>query len=135
MVPADNIHVNYVHGLIPHELCAHVAEAACVAVCCLETKYTVGLTTVVEALGLGIPLICSRNTTMPFDMERDGIGISVEYGDVDGWQRAIEYMLTHNDEMVAMSRNARSLAYSKYNDRLLARQIASLIKSIVQTSK
>lgn len=127
MVPAPNIHVNFVHGLIPHELCAHVAQAACVAVCCIKSRYTVGLTTVVEALGLGLPLICSRNTTMPFDMERDGIGIAVEYGDVEGWRKAIGYVNTHPEEAADMGRQARLLAETRYNDRLCARHIATLL--------
>ena len=133
MHTAPNIRTNFVTGLIYHSLCSHVATSACVAVCCMPTKYTVGLTTVVEALGLGLPLICSRNVTMPFDMERDGIGISVDYGDTEGWQRAIEHITSHPDEAAEMGRNARLLAEERYNDRLCAQLAATLLRQVVKT--
>ena len=50
--PSANVHINFIKGLIPNELAQKVWAAKCVVICCQETNYTVGLTTLVEALAL-----------------------------------------------------------------------------------
>ena len=129
-----NVHLRFVERLIPYELSLVVARAGCVAVCCMETKYTVGLTTVVEALAMGLPVICSRNPQIPVDFEREGCGISVPYGDVEGWERAIGYMLAHPDEARAMGRRGRRLAESTFNDSRCAAEAADAIWAAVAES-
>lgn len=74
--PAKNIDVVKICGLLPYEIACEVAKADCVAICCYRTRYTAGLTTVVEALALGLPIICSRNPQIPVDFDREGCGIS-----------------------------------------------------------
>ncbi len=125
----SNIHVHYTDGsLIPFELAKEVNRADCVVICSRATNYTVGLTTLVEAMALGLPMICSRNPQMPFDVETEGCGISVDYGDVDGWTKAIEYMASHPDEAQRMGRKARQMAEEVYNNRNCAREVAEVIK-------
>ena len=124
----DNVRINYVSGLIPYELSKCVNRAACVVVCCYETNYTAGLTTVVEAMALGLPVICSRNPQMPMQPERDGFGLSVDYGDVKGWRRAIEWVWAHPAEAAAMGRRARRLAEEVYNDRNCAADVARALR-------
>lgn len=126
----NNIRVHYVEGLIPYELSLIVNRAACVVICCEETKYTVGLTTIVEALGLGLPIVCSRNPQFPFDVESEGCGISVPYYDAEGWQRAITYITEHPDEAALMGRRAREIAETRYNNRICAREVADVLNSL-----
>ena len=125
-----NVRITYVRGLIPYELSKIVNRAACVVVCCYETNYTAGLTTVVEAMALGLPVICSRNPNMPMSPERDGFGISVDYGDVDGWRRAIEWVAAHPAEAKAMGERARRLAETTYNDRNCALDVAAALREV-----
>lgn len=127
----SNIKVEYVHGLKPYELSQCVNRAACVVVCCYATNYTAGLTTVVEAMALGLPVICSRNPQMPMDPERDGFGLSVDYGDVEGWKRAIEYITNHPDEAAEMGRKARELAETTYNEDTCAMDVANVLDRVV----
>lgn len=127
--PADNIDVQKICGLLPYEIACDVAKADCVVICCHPTRYTAGLTTVVEALALGLPIICSRNPQIPVDFDREACGISVAYGDVAGWQRAIEFMATHPDEARAMGQRGRQLAETMFNDVKCAREVAAVIKS------
>ncbi len=124
-----NVHVHFIVGLIPNKLSELVNKAACVVICCEETKYTVGLTTVVEALALGLPIICSRNPQIPIDFEKEKCGISVPYYDTDGWIRAIKYINTHPAEAREMGHNGRKLAEKLYNDRQCARDVASVLLS------
>ena len=126
--PADNIDVVKICGLLPYEIAREVAKADCVVICCHRTRYTAGLTTVVEALALGLPIICSRNPQIPVDFDRLGCGISVEYGDVEGWQRAVEYIATHPDEVRLMGERGRALAEQMFNDECCAKEVAEWIK-------
>lgn len=126
--PADNIDVVKICGLLPYEIAREVAKADCVVICCHRTRYTAGLTTVVEALALGLPVICSRNPQIPVDFDRLGCGISVEYGDVEGWQRAVEYIATHPDEARLMGERGRTLAEQMFNDERCAKEVAGWIK-------
>ena len=125
-----NVRVHFVDGLVPFELARKVNGAACVVICCLETKYTVGLTTVVEAMALGLPVICSRNPQIPVDFDREGCGISVPYGDAEGWGRAIDYILNHPKEAQRMGERGRRLAEECYNDRRCAKEVAETILSL-----
>ena len=126
--PADNIDVVKICGLLPYEIAREVAKADCVVICCHRTRYTAGLTTVVEALALGLPIICSRNPQIPVDFDRLGCGISVDYGDVEGWQRAVEYIATHPDEARLMGEHGRALAERIFNDERCAKEVAEWIK-------
>lgn len=125
----DNVKVIFTEGIIPNELGAIVNKAACIAVCCKETNYTVGLTTVVEALALGIPLICSRNPQIPIDIDKEGCGITVEYGDVDGWVKAINYISAHPEEAAEMGRRGRKLAETTFNLKNCAMHVAEILKN------
>ncbi|HEY9551145.1 MAG TPA: glycosyltransferase, partial [Prevotella sp.] len=126
----NNIHIHYPQGLLPYELAQKVNAAACVVICCLETKYTVGLTTVVEAMALGLPIICSRNPQIPIDVDAEGCGISVPYGDKAGWRRAIKYMLANPEEARRMGQRGRVLAERMYNDDRCAAEVAAVLKAL-----
>ena len=126
-----NVRVHIRRGLIPWELSRHVDRAACVAICCQETDYTVGLTTLVEAMALSLPVICSRNTAIPVDIDGERCGVTVPYGDADGWEKAALWMEEHHAEAEEMGRNGRRLAERLYNDDACAAHIASLLKEAV----
>lgn len=134
MEVGGNVRLHYVSGYQQDKLCLPVHRAACVVICCMETKYTVGLTTVVEALALGLPVICSRNPQIPVDFDKEGCGISVPYYDTEGWVRAIRYMAEHPEEAAAMGRRGRRLAERLYNDRNCAAEVAGTIKECVNGS-
>lgn len=129
--PGKNIDVVKICGLLPYEIAQDVARADCVAICCKHTRYTAGLTTVVEAMALGLPMICSRNPQIPVDFDAVGCGIAVGYGDTDGWQRAAERMAANPDEARRMGRRGRILAEHSFNDRQNASEVAQVIKACV----
>lgn len=127
-----NIHVHVPDRLVPHEISLRVMEADCVCICCQPTKYTVGLTTLVEALALGKPLICSRNPQIPVDVDREQCGIGVDYGDTDGWERAIRYIASHPEEAREMGRRGQQLARTTYNDATVAREVAEVLHATLR---
>lgn len=126
--PSANIHINFIKGLIPNELAQKVWAAKCVTICCQETNYTVGLTTLVEALALGLPVIATRNVTFPFDIEKEGVGIIVPYYDSVAWERAIRFISSNPEEADKMGRKARQLAERLYNLDYCASEVAEAIK-------
>ena len=88
-----------------------------------------GLTTLVEALALGTPVITTRNATFPYDVDKEGVGISVPYYDVDAWEHALRYLLEHPEETKKMGRNARALAERKFNLENTSKTIADALLS------
>ena len=70
----DSVQVHYTDGVIPYLLAQKVARKSCVVICCMDFPYTVGLTTLVEAFALGIPVICSRNPNFEMDIDKEEIG-------------------------------------------------------------
>lgn len=109
------------------ELAQKIWHYSCICICCEETNYTVGLTTLVEALAFGIPVIISKNPNQPFDASEMRCGISVPYYDKDGWRDAINAMAHDSDLLKSLGNNARQLAVSTYNIRNCAHIVAQRI--------
>ena len=123
----DNIDLNFGERLMPYELSLLVAQSQCVCICCKPSNYTVGLTTVVEAMALGLPILCTRNPQMPMDLEAEGCGIYLEPYDTEGWERAIRYIYDHPEEAKEMGRKGRLLAEKYYNVEQCGREVAQLL--------
>ncbi len=121
-------HVHFIEGLAHNAMARKVNDAACVVICSKQTNYTVGLTTVVEALALGIPLICSRNPQMPVDIDTGGYGITVDYYDEAGWLSAVRYMVEHPAEAAEMGRRGRAYAERALNLENCAADVAAVIR-------
>ena len=84
----------------------------------------------VEALALGLPVICTRNEQMPMDLESEGCGIWVDEGDVEGWEKAIRYIADNPAEAREMGRKGRLLAERLYNIERCTADIAEVIKNL-----
>ena len=124
-----NIHLRF--GDWSLDECARfVNNAYAVVICCQDYPYTVGLTTLVEALALGKAVITTDNPTFPIDVEKEGIGIKVPYGDVAGWVMAINYMSGHPEEVKEMGRKARLLAERTYNLERCSKEVADVLLSL-----
>ena len=126
-----SFHVSLNFGDWSLDECAHfVNDAYAVVICCQDYPYTVGLTTLVEALALGKAVITTDNPTFPIDVEKEGIGIKIPYGDVEGWVKAINYMSEHPEEVKEMGRKARLLAERSYNLERCSKEIADVLLSL-----
>lgn len=125
-----NIRLNYIHGMAFRDMSRKVNRSSCVVICCQRSNYTVGLTTVVEALALGIPIICTRNEQMPMDIEREGCGIWVDHEDTEGWQKAVEYIANNPEKAQEMGRKGRRLAERLYNIERCTADMAAVLKAL-----
>lgn len=125
--PSENIELHYGDRPIPHEIALKVAQSRCVCICCQKSNYTVGLTTVVEALALGLPILCTHNPQMPIDIEAEGCGFWIEAKDVEGWKERLRYIADHAEEAQMMGRKGRALAEQYYNVRQCGKEVANII--------
>ena len=112
------------------KLAKKVARKKAIVICCLDFPYTVGLTTLVEAYALGIPVVCSKNPNFEIDIDKEEIGIAVEYGDVEGWVKAIRYLSTHPEKAREMGENARKLGEKRFNLEIFSKEIAQRLLHI-----
>lgn len=125
--PAKNVEMHYGDRPIPHEIAQLVTQSRCVCICCQESNYTVGLTTVVEALALGLPILCTSNPQMPMDIEAEGCGFWIEPRDVEGWKEKLRFIAEHPDEAEAMGKRGRALAEQYYNVKQCGKETAEII--------
>lgn len=126
----DRIKIHYTNGVIPYILAQIVATKQFVVIPCLEYSYTVGLTTLVEALALGMPVICTKNPYYEMDIDEEQIGITVAYGDVQGWRNAINFLMDNPIIAKNMGENARRLAEKSFNLEVFSKEVAiSLLNS------
>lgn len=128
-----NINIHFTVGLIQQKLAALVNKAACVVICCEPANYTVGLTTVVEALALGLPVICTRNSRMPMDVDKERCGVTVAPRATRDWIAAIERIASNPNEAAGMGKRGRALAERLYNDERCASDVALVIRDVVGT--
>ncbi len=131
---APHIRVHFTEGLIPRELAQRVWQAACITICCKPAPYTVGLTTLVEALALGLPVICTYNPHFAFDIEREGVGLTTPYFDIEAWQEAVTRIATCPEEAREMGLRARRLAESTFNLEQCAREVATALMTFAPKS-
>lgn len=133
--PSDmpaNIHLNYINGTIPYTLSLKVVESSCVVISFHKPpfSYTLGLTTLVEAMALGKPVITSHNPFWEMDIDKEGLGISVPYDDVDAWSKAVKYLTEHPEIADEMGKKARALSEKSYNLALFSKELADILKSL-----
>jgi glycosyltransferase involved in cell wall biosynthesis len=75
-----------------------------------------GLTSLIDALALGKPVLCSRNSGLDIDIEAIGCGLWIEPGDPSSWSQAITRLLENPKLLSEMG--ARGRAYAEHALRM-----------------
>jgi len=99
----------------------------------VDTVTLIGLTSLLEAMAMGKAVIMTRNRQIGIDVEKEGIGIFVEPGDVEGWKKAISYLGTHPEIALEMGHRARQLCEGKYDLKNFAAKLAGFLKETINT--
>jgi glycosyltransferase involved in cell wall biosynthesis len=83
----------------------------------LEKQYDSpqGITCLLEAMACNKPVIVTDNILFPFDVEKEGVGIKVAYGDKEGWIKAINYLINNKDIAKKMGENGYKLIKTQRN--------------------
>jgi glycosyltransferase involved in cell wall biosynthesis len=113
------------------DLMAHYRHADVILIPMHAVKRVAGLTSLLDALALGKPVLCTRNEGLDIDIEAIGCGYWVEPGKAQAWREAITRMINCRDEHRAMGQRGRRFAeqYLSINDygQELSRQLQSAI--------
>jgi glycosyltransferase involved in cell wall biosynthesis len=91
---------------------------------------TNGFTNILEALGVGKPIIMTRTGSLDIDIEKEGVGIHVEPGDTAGWVRAMQKLVDEPALALEMGRRARRLAENYYNLDRFGRDLVSYFQEL-----
>lgn len=99
------------------------AMSRCVVIPLLRQSvdYCVGLTSIVEAMAMGKPIISSPNPYSPINIEEAGIGFYAET--LEEWRSAIEFINSNPRKAHEMGRKARVLAEKYYNIEVFANRL------------
>lgn len=110
-------------------LAQRTAECRCVMIPLMKNhvNYCVGLTSIIEAMAMGKPIISSPNPYSPVDIAKERIGIVAD--SVEEWVSAIQYMQDHPDEAEAMGQRARHMAEEYYNVNSTAKLLDEVLQS------
>lgn len=93
-----------------------------------ETRGTTGLTSLLEAMAMGRPVIMTQNSFM--DIEEAGVGITVAPGDAQGWRQAVERLFDRPEEAQAMGRRARQLSEERFGLGLYSARVARALHEV-----
>jgi glycosyltransferase involved in cell wall biosynthesis len=95
----------------------------------IDTTPLYGLTSLLDAMAMGKPVIMTKHRQANIDIEKEKIGLWVELGDIQGWQQAVSYLVEHPEEAQEMGQRGRLLAEQKYNLENFSSQLAIALKT------
>ncbi len=116
------------------ELIENYANARVLAIPLLPGRILSGLTSLMDALGMGKPVIMTRHPLIDLDIEAAGIGIWVDSGDVQAWRNAIQFFEDHEDEAIKMGKRARNLVEQGINSVSFADQAMKIFEKVLANS-
>ena len=93
--------------------------------------YPTGSTILFESMAMGKAVITTKNKAYPFDVEEEKIGLNVDYGDVEGWIKAVNYLISNPIEAKEMGIRAKKLCENKYNYELFSKEIEGHLKDLL----
>ena len=111
-------------------LCAQMRQHSAIAIPLFEQDSLVGLTSVMDALGLGRALLMTRNSYIDIDIESEGIGFWIDSGDVDQWTNRLNWVKDNPHEVRAMGERAYLLGLGRYNYMNFSSKMTDIIESL-----
>lgn len=109
------------------ELVALYSHADVIAIPLVAADRVAGLTSLLDALALGKPVVMTRNPGVDIDIAAIGCGIWIDTGDRNGWAAALTYLAEHPEERQAMGRRARAYAERELDLAKYGARIESII--------
>lgn len=108
------------------ELTRMMSSSLALAIPLIDQPWLCGLSSLADAMGMGLPVIMTRNRCIDIDVEREGIGHWVRPGSVEEWVTAMRRLCAQPAEARAMGDRSLALARRRYNSRLFAQELMAL---------
>lgn len=121
--------IEIIDRLVPYKDLIQVYHQAKFILICLQNPNlsTIGLTSLMDVLAIGKPVIMTKNIFVDIDVEASGVGYSVDVGDVDGWITKINTLKEDHALCLEMGRNARKLHEEKYNMKRFSSELHKIL--------
>lgn len=113
------------------ELRSLYRRARAVAIPLERTSYLAGLTSLMDALAMGLPVVMTRTPFIDIDLEAQGIGMWVDAGDAHGWRAALEKLRDDPDEAAVMGARGRALVDGGLDSRHFADEIMAVFDRLL----
>lgn len=116
----------------PHDTYKKLKDALAIAIPLLPQKFTSGLTSLCDALGMGKAVLMPENVGIDLDIEKLGIGKVVRPNNLDGWNKTLHWVKNHREQTIEMGKRAREFASKSYNCNLFAKSVTACIKKCIE---
>lgn len=94
-----------------------------------DVDFQAGITTILEAMSMGLPVICTQTRGQTDTIIEAETGRYVSVGDVDGLRRAIVDLIENETETRAMGARARSWAVDNADVHVYAERLAGVVRT------
>jgi glycosyltransferase involved in cell wall biosynthesis len=115
----------------PHDVYNKLKNALAIAIPLLPQKFTSGLTSLCDALGMGKAVLMPENIGIDLDVEKLGIGKIVRPNNIEGWSKTLTWVKEHREQTIKMGTKAREFALQNYNCDLFAKSVSDCIKKCI----
>lgn len=106
------------------------ARAAVVAVPLVPTDFQAGVTTILEAMSMGKPVVVSATEGQRDVVEDDVTGVMVPPGDAEALREAVERLLANPAERARLGTNARVAVEERFSLDAYAASLASHLEEL-----
>lgn len=93
-----------------HKMAKMIEYVRVIAIPLEKQETLAGLTSLLDCLGFGKPVIMTRNPCIDIDIEKEGIGIWVNPYDIDDWVKALKWYSENELEAKIMGQRAKQFA-------------------------
>jgi glycosyltransferase involved in cell wall biosynthesis len=108
-----------------------ISNSSVVAIPLLEQPRLSGLNSLVDAIGLGKPVIMTRTRCIDIDLEKEGIGSWVDAGNVEQWVKLLKSYEARRDALPQMGERALRFAQARFNSRLFAEEMLAIFERVL----
>lgn len=112
------------------ELVQLYRDADIVVVPLFESVDSAGITTLMEAMACGRPVIATKTEGLADYLQTQGTIISVEPGDLKGLRSAIAHLLDNPEQAEIQGKQAYQLVTTRYNSRKYTETLTELMRSV-----
>jgi glycosyltransferase involved in cell wall biosynthesis len=109
-----------------------LAAAAVIAIPLASADRLTGLSELADALALGKPVVMTRNPFIDVDIEAVGCGRFVDVGDVDGWAKALDELMSDATLRAEMGAAGRRYVDTTWNADAFAAGVLELCTAVVR---